>query len=142
MRNEGHSAWRPPQRGVVTSPLLGYDDVTGWGGYPLAGRVSHRLEGQPVAAGRVAQAGPPSKDSPARATSTPEGRAGMAARFAATHRMASTYNVRVYDMDKRKLEQQTYSFSNLDRIWEKAMMEAGAGAAIPISVLSTTNQPD
>jgi hypothetical protein len=64
----------------------------------------------------------------------------MAARFAATHRMASTYNVRVYDMDKEKTEQQTYSFSNLDRIWEKAMMEAGAGASYPSSVLFD-NQP-
>jgi phage-related protein (TIGR01555 family) len=76
----------------------------------------------------------------AKLASTAEGRAGMAARFAATHRMASMYNVRVYDMDKEKTEQQTFSFGGLDNIWQKAMMETGAGASYPSSVLFD-NQP-
>ena len=76
----------------------------------------------------------------AKTASTAEGRASLGARYAATHRMASMYNVRVFDMENEKTEQQTYNFGNLDKIWEKAMMEAGAGSSYPASVLFD-NQP-
>jgi uncharacterized protein len=76
----------------------------------------------------------------AKMASTADGRALMRQRYQATARVASMCNVRVYDMDTEKTEQQTYSFANLDRIWEKAMMESGAAAGYPSSVLFD-NQP-
>ena len=76
----------------------------------------------------------------AERASTAEGRKMMQQRFGATARMASTFNVRVYDMDTERAEQQTFNFGNLDHIWEKAMMESGACAGYPSSVLFD-NQP-
>ena len=76
----------------------------------------------------------------AKNAATQDGRTAMANRFATTHRLASMYNVRIYDMTDEKTEQQTFNFSGLDKIWEKAMMEAGAGTNYPSSVLFD-NQP-
>ena len=79
-------------------------------------------------------------DKAAEMASTAGGREKMRLRYQTTARMASMNNVRVYDMKTEKVEQQTYSFANLDHIWEKAMMESGAAAGYPSSVLFD-NQP-
>lgn len=64
-----------------------------------------------------------------------DGRQALADRYAATSRFSSLWNVALYDMDKEKLEQLTFNFSGLDKIWEKAMKEVAGGTGYPVSVL-------
>lgn len=71
----------------------------------------------------------------AKAASTAEGRAAMSARYQAVHQRAGIWQMAVYDKDKEKLEQQTYNFANLDKIWEKSMREVGGACGYPVSIL-------
>lgn len=76
----------------------------------------------------------------AKNAATAEGRQKMSNRYSAAARLASTNNVRVYDMDAERVEQQTFNFGGLDNIWQKSMMEIGGGGGYPSSVLFD-NQP-
>jgi uncharacterized protein len=67
--------------------------------------------------------------------STDAGSQKMARRYAATARMASMYNVAVYDLDTEKSEQRTFQFSGLDKIWEKSMKEVAGATGYPVSIL-------
>lgn len=71
----------------------------------------------------------------AKMASTSDGEAALARRYAATARIASMWNVSVYDLDNEKHEQRTFNFGGLDQIWAKSMKEVGGGAGYPVSVL-------
>lgn len=71
----------------------------------------------------------------AKNAGTAAGQKEMSTRYAYAHRLASLWNVLVYDMESEKSEQRTFNFSGLDKIWEKAMKEVAGAFGYPVSVL-------
>jgi hypothetical protein len=71
----------------------------------------------------------------AKAASTAEGEASMSRRYGATARIASMWNVSVYDMENEKHEQRTFNFAGLDKIWEKSMVSISGSSGYPVTVL-------
>jgi len=71
----------------------------------------------------------------ARELADSEGAAAMGARYAASARLASMYNLWVFDKDTEEHKQLTFSFAGLDKIWEKAMKEVAGSTGYPVSVL-------
>jgi hypothetical protein len=61
--------------------------------------------------------------------------ASISARYAATARMATMWQVSLYDKDKEEVIQQTFNFAGLDKIWEKSMKEIAGATGYPVSVL-------
>jgi phage-related protein (TIGR01555 family) len=71
----------------------------------------------------------------AKEATSREGQARMATRYAYAHRLASLWNVLVFDKDTEESQQRTFNFSGLDKIWEKSMKEVAGALGYPVSVL-------
>jgi phage-related protein (TIGR01555 family) len=71
----------------------------------------------------------------ARELADAEGASALGRRYAASTRLASMYNVWIYDKDTEEYKQQAFNFAGLDKIWEKSMKEVAGATGYPVSVL-------
>jgi phage-related protein (TIGR01555 family) len=114
-----NACWNDSVLQVMFEPLKQYDSTTS----AISSLIPKSLRDLIFAKGAAKEA------------ATSDGEARLARRYAATARIASMWNVSVYDLDNEKHEQRTFNFSGLDKIWEKAMKEVGGGAGYPNSIL-------
>jgi len=114
-----NGAWHDSILQVLIDPLKQYDSMTG----AISALIPKARQDVVMAKGA------------AKELSTSGGAAAMAARYAASARLASLYNLWVFDKDTEQYMQQTFSFAGLDKIWEKAMKEVAGSTGYPVSVL-------
>lgn len=114
-----NACWHDSVLQVLIDPLKQYDSTTG----AITSLVPKSLRDIIFA------------KNAAKMAATAEGEGLLAKRYAATARIASMWNVSVYDLENEKHEQRTFNFAGLDKIWEKSMREVGGGAGYPVSVL-------
>jgi len=114
-----NGAWHDSILQVLVDSLKQYDSMTG--------AISALI---PKARQDIVMAKGAAKD-----LADAEGTAALAARYAASARLASMYNLWIFDKDTEEYKQQTFSFAGLDKIWEKAMKEVAGSTGYPVSVL-------